>query len=255
MNCEDARLLIDAHLDRELDPATDRQMADHLRGCERCSKEADATRALRVAMNQSENRYQAPPALRARIENALREGAPPQGAKAARSGRSFRRITAVVVPAAMAAMLAVFLTVHMFQPGESDFLMREVVAAHVRSTQVDHLTDVASTDRHTVKPWFEGKLDFSPPVADFQADGFKLEGGRVDYLDDRAVAALVYRHGAHVINVFVWPAPVSEESAVLASRNGYNVDHFVHGNMDYWLVSDTSADEIQKLVALLEGKS
>lgn len=256
MNCDDARLLTDAHIDRELDPATDREVSDHLRTCTRCTQEAETTRALKASIGAGENRFQAPAALRSRIENAIggnRATEPAREAPAVRRERWMLRLSTISLPTAIAALLAIFFATRMFAPGDGDFILREVVAAHVRSTQVDHLTDVASTDRHTVKPWFEGKIDFSPPVADFQAQGFKLTGGRVDYLDDRAVAALVYAHGPHVINVFVWPSSSSEQGPAMTVRSGYNVDHFVHAGMNYWIVSDTSPDEMQKLAALLRG--
>jgi anti-sigma factor RsiW len=163
------------------------------------------------------------------------------------------RSSAIAIPAAIAAVLALLLVPRMFRVDQSDFLLREVVAAHVRSTQVDHLTDVASSDRHTVKPWFAGKIDFSPPVTDFQAKTFKLVGGRVDYLDDRPVAALVYQHGPHVINVFVWPSDASERGPSLTTRGGYNIDHFRHAGMNYWIVSDMGVDEMEKLAALLRS--
>ena len=252
MTCEDARPLLDAHVDRELDVVTDREVTRHLSQCERCAREVESIRALKKALGEG-GRARAPEVLRRRIVDALGSSPVVDRARATRAARWLPRSSTIAIPAAIAALLALLLIPRMFRVDQGDFLAREVVAAHVRSTQVDHLTDVASSDRHTVKPWFEGKIDFSPPVTDFQAETFKLVGGRVDYLDDRPVAALVYQHGPHLINVFVWPSDGSERGPTLLTRSGYNLDHFSHAGMNYWIVSDMGVDEMQKLAALLRG--
>ena len=252
MTCESARPLLDAHVDRELDVATDREVTGHLSECERCAREVESIRALKKALGEGQ-RARAPQELRRRIVNALGSSGMADQARVTRTVGWLPRSSAIAIPAAIAAVLALLLVPRMFRVDQSDFLLREVVAAHVRSTQVDHLTDVASSDRHTVKPWFAGKIDFSPPVTDFQAKTFKLVGGRVDYLDDRPVAALVYQHGPHVINVFVWPSDASERGPSLTTRGGYNIDHFRHAGMNYWIVSDMGVDEMEKLAALLRS--
>lgn len=249
MTCEEARGLLDAHVDRELDPTTDREVSQHVESCENCAREVESIRALTLALRQGEQDLRAPDALRRRIQRAIGGDA----RAAAQRPRSLTRWAPIAIPWAIAAVLLLVLIPVAFHSNDGDFMPREVVAAHVRSTQVDHLTDVASSDHHTVKPWFTGKLDFSPPVVDYQAQGFKLVGGRVDYLDDRSVAALVYQHGPHSINVFIWPTAKSEQAPAISVRSGYNLDHFSHAGMQYWIVSDTSADEIQKLAALLRG--
>jgi anti-sigma factor RsiW len=249
MTCQEAARLIDAHSDRELDPSIDLEFAEHLERCEECARAMEGTLALKAAMKDHATYFPAPDGLHRRIEAAIGASTHAVAVERAPARRNVRWVSAA--SAAIAAILALTLAPRIFQGPENDFLLREVVAAHVRATQVDHLTDVASSDRHAVKPWFEGKIDFSPPVADFQAEGFKLVGGRVDYLDARAVAALVYQHGPHFINVFIWPTGERDHSPALATRNGYNIDHFTRGGMNYWIVSDTGRAEIQTLAALM----
>jgi anti-sigma factor RsiW len=252
MTCKDARQLLDAHVDRELDVVTDREVVRHLGECERCAREVESIRALSNALSEGA-RARAPEVLRRRLVDALASSPVVDRARVTGAARWLPRSRAIAIPVAIVAVLALLLIPRLFRVDQSDFLVREVVAAHVRSTQVDHLTDVASSDRHTVKPWFEGKLDFSPPVADFQARTFKLVGGRIDYLDDRPVAALVYQHGPHLINVFVWPSAGSERGPSLLTRSGYNLEHFSHAGMNYWIVSDMGVDEMEKLAALLRS--
>jgi len=164
--------------------------------------------------------------------------------------------------AGVAALAAAFVLVAVtswnlgrLQPGGGDEerIIRDVAAAHVRSLMVEgHLNDVASTDQHTVKPWFEGKLDFAPVVADFAASGFALIGGRLDYLDGRPAAALTYRHRLHVVNLFEWPAGASADRAPAAlARHGYALVHWRRAGIEYWAVSDIASEDLLAFARLL----
>jgi anti-sigma factor RsiW len=147
--------------------------------------------------------------------------------------------------AACAAALALLVV-----PSERGGLTEQIVASHIRALQPGHLEDVVSTDQHTVKPWFDGRLDFAPPVRDFAAEGFPLKGGRLDYLDNRPVAALVYQRDKHVIDVYVWPAGSGLHLASDTAIQGYNVAHWTADGMNFWAVSDVERAQLADFAAL-----
>jgi anti-sigma factor RsiW len=167
--------------------------------------------------------------------------------RAARRGWAWPQVGAAF---AMSFALAWSVGLYLATPGAAERLQEELVASHTRALMTGHAVDVVSSDRHTVKPWFNGKLDFSPAVFDLSAQGFALTGGRLDYLGRRPVAALVYQHKAHPINVFVWPAP-AEDAPKSASRLGYNLLHWTRGGLSYWAVSDLNAGELAQFRDML----
>ncbi|MGZ5097405.1 MAG: anti-sigma factor family protein [Usitatibacter sp.] len=192
--------------------------------------------------------YRAPDALRERVRAGL-----------AAAGRERRvsmlpRLFSMGAAFAVVAFVSWNLALRTAMPGEEDVLAREVVTAHVRSLMSEgHLNDVASSDQHTVKPWFSGKLDFAPPVQDLANAGFTLTGGRLDYLDARAVAALTYKYRQHVVNLFVWPAAGAKDAEPVAlSRQGYSILHWERAGMRYWAVADVSPAQLAALAEALK---
>jgi anti-sigma factor RsiW len=197
-------------------------------------------------------RHAAPAALRKTIEAQL---APPPVLR----GPRLMPWRGVAIAASFALFVMVGWNAWLLQGGGAiaPNLEHEVVSDHIRSLMANHLSDVASEDRHTVKPWFMGKLDYSPPVTDLASDGFKLTGGRLDYLGGKPVSALVYQRGAHVINVFVWPARESDEALPQprwSNQQGYHVANWSHAGMTYWAISDVDPGELTRLVNLLGAK-
>lgn len=209
------------------------------------------------------SRHAAPAGLQQRIVTALRASPGATPTPVAPAIPFVKPRWQQWLPLATAFACGVFAAVGVaffqFNEYEEDLLSQEVVSSHVRSLMASHLADVASSDQHTVKPWFAGKLDFSPPVFDLAAEGFPLAGGRLDYLGQRPVAALVYRHGGHWINVFVWPAPGSSPGALFhpspsLARQGYHLAGWNSGGMQFWAVSDINAADLQALAKLLQAR-
>ena len=256
MNCDDARVLMHGHLDGELDLTGDLEVQRHIEECPRCASEYAAIRATRTRLKDETFRFEAPAALKERIRRAIPASPSSRaGAYPSRRGTWVPRAIRFAVPMAIGAMLALIVAPRTIGPALNQRLASEVVASHVRSLMAAHLMDVASTDQHTVKPWFNGKLDFSPPVNDFAKDGFPLVGGRLDYIDGRPVAALVYQHGKHVINVFMWPTAGDATSAErIETEHGYHVEQLTVAGMNCWVVSDLNQQELDRFARLIRAK-
>jgi anti-sigma factor RsiW len=251
MDCKEAQALRHAYLDGEIDPVETPALEAHLRGCADCAASFRADRELSAAIKLDVPRYEAPELLRARIRGML----------ARRTGRRFGELHLLGVgwnPAAIAASLMLAMvassavTSSVMSGATEDRVTQEVVASHIRSLMADHLTDVKSSDQHTVKPWFNGRLDLSPPVVDLAAAGFPLVGGRLDYIDRHPVAALVYRHQQHVINVLVSPDAKSGTAPSALAQHGYNVLRFASGGMNFWIVSDLNPAELRDFAGKLK---
>ena len=249
MICREAQELIHGYVDGELDLVRNLEMELHLHECAACAGIEERLRALRSGMTGSLY-FHPPPGLEGRIRAELRAAAQPQG-RARHFGIRGQWIG--IAATLLLAVAGTWQVALMNRPsGDAEILAREAMESHVRSLMASHLTDVPSSDRHTVKPWFNGKLDFSPAVNDFADRGFALVGGRLDYLDNRPVAALVYQRRKHLINLFVWPTPREPDSGVQASsRQGYNLVHWTSGHMTHWAVSDLNAAELEGFATLV----
>lgn len=243
MSCTETQELIHGYLDGELDLAHNLEIERHLRECPACAALDRRLRGLQSALRQGSLYFQPPQDLEKHVRAGLHKTI--TGGRPARALRIDWRWAGIAAALVVTALAAWRLTVFFQAPGAADLLADEVVSSHVRSLMAAHLTDVPSSDRHTVKPWFNGKLDFSPAVEDFAAGGFALVGGRLDYLDHRAVAALVYQRRQHLINLFIWPAPDASDARIqTAARQGYHAVYWTRAHMNYWAVSDLNAAEL-----------
>jgi anti-sigma factor RsiW len=242
--------LLDAYLDGELVASDAAELEQHLRSCPECTRQERRRRTLHDAVRGHLPRFPAPDALRTRVRAGAR-------AAVVRKGRAWRLPpTWTALAAAASLALVAFGSRQLALRGAAaDAITEQVLASHVRSLMPGHLTDVLSSDQHTVKPWFNGKLDFSPPVYDFAGAGFPLVGGRLEYVDGRPVAALAYSRRQHVINVFVWPAGQGRERTAgprAATRQGYHLLHWVTPAYSYWVASDLGLAELSDFAALLQ---
>ncbi len=249
MACENSEHLLRAYFDGELDLVRSLEFEEHLKTCPRCAGELREQQALRDSLRTANLYEPAPDSLRARVRAALPAEARPQTVS------TTRRPVVEWLAIAAAILIAVFLGVKAIPDiggQKQDLVAEEIVASHIRSLQPGHLMDVESTDQHTVKPWFDGKLDFAPPVVDLATQGFPLVGGRLDYIGRRNVAALVYQRQKHFINVFIWPEEKnSAKPPEVQTIQGYNVVSWSSNAMDYFAVSDLNSTELRQFANLL----
>jgi anti-sigma factor RsiW len=255
MNCQEIEALKHAYADRELDLVRTTEIEHHLSDCRACSQAYENIRALSSALKSSDLYFKAPALLKRRIRESL--GAENKDAPTLQHSNAptlfWWQWLKWGIPIAGTALIAFLLATSFISASTDERLAQEVTANHVRSLMATHLTDVTSSDQHTVKPWFDGKIDFAPPVKDLAAQGFPLIGGRLDYLQNRPVAALVYQRHKHFVNLFIWPAPRSSNTTKKATvRQGYNLIHWNESGMTFWAVSDLNPVELREFAELIK---
>ena len=255
MTCDEAEILLHALIDNELDASHAREVEAHISACPRCAAELAAYRQMREAMTKADLRYTAPASLRQRLDAALpKPAATPANVTPLASRRSVLR--GFALGSAVSAMAATLLVAVVLRQDDQQMIESEIVSSHLRSLQPGHLIDVVSSDQHTVKPWFNGKLDVSPPVIDLTAQGFTLVGGRLDYVDARAIGAVVYKRRAHVINLFVaQTSNMERKPARIETVQGFNIRRWSDRGLNYWAVSDIGADELAEFGEKFEAAS
>ncbi len=252
MDCKHTATLVHGYIDRALDDARRNWFEAHLQGCPACAHVVAQERALSAALRRAAPRHAAPPDLAARIGRALDTATAAASTPRRIAPRAWRLAASFAAVAVLSSGLTWLALTHAPVPEDGMHIAAAVVDSHVRALMTDRMTVIASSDQHAVKPWFAGRVDVSPPVTDLAAVGFPLLGGRVDYVDRRAAAVLVYRHRQHLIDVYVWPQ-ASAGSAGEATRNGYNTVRWSAGGLAFAAVSDLNRDDLQRFVGLVQA--
>ncbi len=250
MDCTQTRKLLHAYLDHELDAANALVLDAHAESCPTCKTALAQQSVLKSALRKHAAYHTAPAGLADRIHSRLPKGATANAKQTTwlrwLQPRGWLPLGAAVAATAVVTWIA---ALQVNTLSRDDLLADQVISGYARSVVTEHVTDVASSDQHTVKPWISSRLDFSPPVPDLASAGFPLVGGRLDYIDNRSVAALVYHRRQHVIDLFVWPGATSPTALLRAtSRQGYHLLHWADGDMTYWAISDVNPDDLKLFV-------
>ena len=245
MSCQEVREFLGAYVDKELDVITASPFDRHLTECAACRTKYEQYRDVHDTIRAHMEYFQAPEDLEKKLRAQLHPSGERKDTQAQREWFSGWRAW-VLATASMAAVLLLALVLLQIarRPSTSEILAQQVVSSHIRSLLANHISDVISSDQHTVKPWFSGRLDFAPVVKDLAPEGFPLVGGRLDYLDDRPVAALVYKRRQHTINLFLWPSRGSDSGPRTLSIRGYNLVYWTHAHMAFWAISDVNAADL-----------
>jgi len=246
MTCEEARILVHALADGELDAGHAREVEAHVAQCADCAAELAAARDMKQALRSAPLGFDAPASLRAKIDRVVPVPAPVTNRRALLKGFAFGGAASALAAASIGLVIV--------RDTRDDRILGEAISAHLRSLQADHLTDVLSSNQHTVKPWFNGRIDLAPPVIDLTAQGFTLIGGRLDYIDGKPTAAIVYRRRIHVINLFVTqglgPAP---STPALTTMQGFNILRWNGNGLNLLAVSDLNREELEEFGARFTG--
>jgi anti-sigma factor RsiW len=247
MTCTETEILLHALLDGELDAGHAREVEAHVANCSHCAAQMRSYRELQQAIPAAQLRFTTPASLRRRIERAF--PAAPQRPSSRRSV-----LKGFVMGTMLSTAMAASLVVAVFRTDQDQRVLGDIVSAHVRSLQANHLTDVQTSDQHTVKPWFNGKVDIAPPVVDLTAKGFTLLGGRLDYVDGQSIPSLVYQRRTHVINLFVAQgAPSETREAKLQTMHGFNIQRWTADGLEFFAISDINAQELREFADQFEA--
>jgi len=260
MQCQESKTILGAYLDGEIELMRSVELEEHLAVCAECGRDLEEQRGLQELLRNPSLRYTAPAGLKESIRASLSQAKPaePEPLRPKIEPLPQRSPGSRWWPAlqwgAVAALCVVLAgaTLFWFRGQSEQKLAGQVVDNHIRSLMAGHLADVPSSDQHTVKPWFAGKISFSPNVPDYVDKGFALKGGRLDYMENQTVAVLIYQRRAHIINVFIYPSSENRKPASEQVR-GYNLIHWAGSGMEYWLVSDLNPAELQELAGLLRS--
>lgn len=251
MKCNEVNAALNAYVDGELSSAQMQQVDEHLRSCANCSEEYRDLNDFKNTINYSEIYDSAPAHLKEQVSTSLKEIE-----NSNFSGLGFPAVFAYSIPALLLGLVIGWAAMSQFDTEDTgDNLLESLTSAHIHSLMANHLVDIASSDSHTVKPWFHGQLDFSPPVHDLTQQGYPLLGGRLEYLAKSSAAALIYRHRQHTINLFIRPKSLQAINVGSAEYNGYHIFHWNDESLSYWAVSDLNLSDLNNFKELLIDKT
>ena len=248
MNCEETQRLVHAYIDAELDVVNSLEVEQHLRGCPACTRDYESYQTLRAVIRRSSLDFQAPVSLQKRVRLTL-----PKADRSPRKARltPWRWLNTAALVLLVLGGLGFWSFIQLrSSSAEDNNIAQAVVNSHERSLVDNHQVDILSTDQNTIKTWFENKLGYSPPVIDLTPQGFSLIGGRLDFLNKQAIAAIIYKKGNHVIDLFVWPATQNADIHTF-SLQGYYLTHWTKYGMDCWAVADLDEGELQQFAHLI----